>query len=133
MKLGLARERLGGMAGGSADADLERVLELVDAAHRRAREAITELRDLAGGIDPPVLDHGLGTARWPGRARRRAAVPGLTEPERRVAPRRVWCSDRPRGFCGCEAVEPARPVLKDGFSLADRSCHVHHVEGAAEG
>ena len=43
-------------------ADLERVLELVDAAHRGAKEAIAELRDLARGIHPPVLDRGLGAA-----------------------------------------------------------------------
>jgi signal transduction histidine kinase len=34
----------------------------VDAAHRGAKEAINELRDLARGILPPVLDHGLGAA-----------------------------------------------------------------------
>jgi signal transduction histidine kinase len=62
MKLGLAREKLGGMVDGTAQADLERILELVAAAHRGAKEAITELRDLARGIHPPVLDHGLGTA-----------------------------------------------------------------------
>jgi signal transduction histidine kinase len=80
MKLGLAREKLGGAPGGQAGsagaagsggaapdvgrahADLERALELVDAAHASAREAIIELRDLARGIHPPVLDHGLGTA-----------------------------------------------------------------------
>ena len=67
MKLGLAREKLGGtIAGtafaGTAQADLERVLELVDAAHRSAKDAITELRDLARGIHPPALDHGLGAA-----------------------------------------------------------------------
>ncbi len=67
MKLGLAREKLGGAVGGSAAAgaaraDLERVLELVEAAHRGAKEAIAELRDLARGIHPPVLDHGLGAA-----------------------------------------------------------------------
>ena len=67
MKLGLAREKLGGtIAGttvaGTVQADLERVLELVDAAHRGAKEAITELRDLARGIHPPVLDRGLGAA-----------------------------------------------------------------------
>jgi signal transduction histidine kinase len=62
MKLGLAREKLGGTITGTAQADLERALELVDAAHRGAKEAITELRDLARGIHPPVLDHGLGTA-----------------------------------------------------------------------
>ena len=70
MKLGLAREKLGGAPGGTggsaegwtAQVDLERALELVDAAHRSAKEAIMELRDLARGIHPPVLDHGLGTA-----------------------------------------------------------------------
>jgi len=72
MKLGLAREKLGGAVGGTvagrtadgwtAQVDLERALELVDAAHRSAKEAIMELRDLARGIHPPVLDHGLGTA-----------------------------------------------------------------------
>ncbi len=62
MKLGLATEKLGGMINGTAPPDLERVLELVDAAHRGAKEAIAELRDLARGIHPPVLDHGLGIA-----------------------------------------------------------------------
>jgi signal transduction histidine kinase len=62
MKLGLAREKLGGAIDGTAQPDLERVLELVDAAHRGAKEAIAELRDLARGIHPSVLDHGLGTA-----------------------------------------------------------------------
>ena len=62
MKLGLAREKLGGLADGTGQADLERVLELVVAAHRGAKEAITELRDLARGIHPPVLDQGLGAA-----------------------------------------------------------------------
>ena len=62
MKLGLAREKLGGTVTGITEADMERALELVDAAHRSAKEAITELRDLARGIHPPVLDHGLGTA-----------------------------------------------------------------------
>ncbi len=62
MKLGLAREKLGGTTSGTAQADLERALELVDAAHRSAKEAIIELRDLARGIHPPVLDQGLGTA-----------------------------------------------------------------------
>ena len=62
MKLGLAREKLGGAIDGTKQPDLERVLELVDAAHRGAKEAIAELRDLARGIHPSVLDHGLGTA-----------------------------------------------------------------------
>jgi signal transduction histidine kinase len=62
MKLGLAVKKLGGMADGTGQADLDRVLELVVAAHRGAKEAVAELRDLARGIHPPVLDQGLGTA-----------------------------------------------------------------------
>ena len=62
MKLGLAREKLGSGAGAAAPADFARALELVDAAHRSAKQAIIELRDLARGIHPPVLDRGLGTA-----------------------------------------------------------------------
>jgi signal transduction histidine kinase len=63
MKLGLAREKLGGNPGGAADEpDVRRALELVETAQRTAREAINDLRDLARGIHPPVLDTGLGPA-----------------------------------------------------------------------
>jgi signal transduction histidine kinase len=62
MKLGLAREHLGTSAAGLEGADLGRARELVDAAHRGAMEAITELRDLARGIHPPALHEGLGAA-----------------------------------------------------------------------
>jgi signal transduction histidine kinase len=64
MKLSLAREDLGDTAGATAEAQasLQRALELVEAAHGIAKEAITELRDLARGIHPPALDHGLDTA-----------------------------------------------------------------------
>jgi signal transduction histidine kinase len=62
MKLGLAMKKLGGMTDGTGQTDLDRVLDLVAAAHRGAKEAITELRDLAHGIHPPVLDQGLGMA-----------------------------------------------------------------------
>lgn len=65
MKLGLAREKLGGGtpgAGGTGEPDVRRALELVETAQRTAREAINDLRDLARGIHPPVLDTGLGPA-----------------------------------------------------------------------
>jgi signal transduction histidine kinase len=62
MKLGLATKRLRGMTDGAGQTGLDRVLELVAAAHRGAKEAVAELRDLARGIHPPVLDQGLGIA-----------------------------------------------------------------------
>jgi signal transduction histidine kinase len=40
----------------------DRVLALVGAAHRNAKDTLAELRDLARGIHPPVLDRGLGPA-----------------------------------------------------------------------
>jgi len=62
MKLGLATKKLGALTDGTGQTDLDRVLELVVAAHRGAKEAIAELRDLCRGIHPPVLDQGLGIA-----------------------------------------------------------------------
>jgi signal transduction histidine kinase len=62
MKLSLAKKKLGSAGGPPAQPDLERVRDLVDAAHRGARQAIAELRDLARGIHPPVLDQGLAAA-----------------------------------------------------------------------
>jgi signal transduction histidine kinase len=56
MRLGMAKEKL---EDDPEHVDLERVRELVDAAHRGAKEAITELRDIARGIHPPALDIGL--------------------------------------------------------------------------
>jgi signal transduction histidine kinase len=55
MRLGMAKEKLE-----TADeVDIDRVRQLVDEAHRGAKEAITELRDIARGIHPPALDIGL--------------------------------------------------------------------------
>jgi signal transduction histidine kinase len=56
MRLGQVKEKL---AGGSDGFDLEQVRQLVDDAHKGAKEAIVELRDLARGIHPPALDIGL--------------------------------------------------------------------------
>ena len=58
MKLGLAREKLGH----ATPADLTRITQLVEDAHRSAVEAITELRTLARGIHPSALDNGLADA-----------------------------------------------------------------------
>jgi signal transduction histidine kinase len=83
MKLGLAREKLAFAISGTEQPDLERALELVDAAHRGAKEAITELRDFARGIHPPVLDQGLSTALTSLAARSQVPVELLVDlPER---------------------------------------------------
>ncbi|GAB2976353.1 sensor domain-containing protein [Amycolatopsis acidiphila] len=57
MKLGMARDEL---EGGEADPVVLR--KLVTAAHGDAKQALTELRDLARGIRPPALDAGLEVA-----------------------------------------------------------------------
>jgi signal transduction histidine kinase len=55
MNLGMAREKLGDDAGPA-------VRELVDTAHRGAKDALIDLRNLARGIHPPALDNGLADA-----------------------------------------------------------------------
>jgi signal transduction histidine kinase len=59
MNLGMAKKKLGD-SGVVPDADGAR--ELVDAALQGARDALGELRELARGIHPPVLDNGLPDA-----------------------------------------------------------------------
>jgi signal transduction histidine kinase len=56
-----AAQGVGDGAGDGAD-DAARARMLVAAAHRNAKETLAELRDLARGIHPPVLDRGLGAA-----------------------------------------------------------------------
>jgi signal transduction histidine kinase len=60
MTLGEIKESLEAGAGGADDAGHLRML--ADAAHRNAKETIAELRDLARGIHPAVLDRGLEAA-----------------------------------------------------------------------
>ena len=55
MRLGMVKEKLAD----PDNLDLDQVSELVNDAHRGAKEAIVELRDLARGIHPPALDVGL--------------------------------------------------------------------------
>ena len=81
MRLGMAKEKLAAIAdtevggtGGTGEgvegggdgiggrggrSELDHIRQLVDDAHRGAKEAIVELRDLARGIHPPALDVGL--------------------------------------------------------------------------
>ena len=56
MNVGLAKEKL---AEGGDPVEGQRLLET---AHVGAKDAIAELRDLAKGIHPPVLDAGLDAA-----------------------------------------------------------------------
>jgi signal transduction histidine kinase len=58
MRLGQAKEALAH----EHHLDLEQIRLLIDQAHSGAKEAIVELRDLARGIHPPVLDTGLESA-----------------------------------------------------------------------
>jgi signal transduction histidine kinase len=70
LNLGMAREKLGdGDGDGDGDGadagdapDIAALRELVDAAHRGAKDALAELRDLAKGLHPPALDNGLSDA-----------------------------------------------------------------------
>ncbi len=59
MNLGMAKEKLGAE---NLTLDVAAVRQLVDAAHRGAKDALIELRTLARGIHPPVLDNGLADA-----------------------------------------------------------------------
>ncbi|AXB44207.1 sensor histidine kinase [Amycolatopsis albispora] len=57
MKLGVAKDELA-----AAEVDLDRLRALISAAHTGAKDALTELRDLARGIHPAALDAGLEVA-----------------------------------------------------------------------
>ena len=62
MRLGQAKEKLDHLASEDRTGDFDAIRRLVDEAHRGAKEAITDLRDLARGIHPPALDTGLENA-----------------------------------------------------------------------
>jgi signal transduction histidine kinase len=61
MKLGLAREKLAGVRT-AGPADVTQAGRLVDAAHQGVKDALAQLRDLARGVHPPILDQGLQAA-----------------------------------------------------------------------
>src|SRR5260370_9414039 len=61
MTRGQTRENVAREGPGSSP-NLGRTAELADAAHRNAKDALAELRHLARGIHPPVLDAGLDAA-----------------------------------------------------------------------
>lgn len=59
MQLDLAREEL---AGAQTPAEMTAARARVNAAHAAAKDALGDLRDIVGGIHPPVLDTGLAPA-----------------------------------------------------------------------
>ena len=59
MNLGMATEKLGV---DGPPPDLGQARRLVALAHRGAKDALADLRDLVRGIHPPILDNGLGDA-----------------------------------------------------------------------
>jgi signal transduction histidine kinase len=62
LTLGEIKENLNAASGGADDDDRARTRMLIGAAHRNAKETLVELRDLARGIHPAVLDRGLDAA-----------------------------------------------------------------------
>ena len=62
MRLGQAKDKLENLSAEDTTDSLDAIRRLVDEAHRGAKEAITDLRDLARGIHPPALDTGLENA-----------------------------------------------------------------------
>ena len=62
IKLGMAKDELDEELAADPRAVLERTRAFVDSAHSSAKQAIVDLRDLARGIHPPVLDSGLEPA-----------------------------------------------------------------------
>ena len=116
MRLGMAKEKL---EDDPAHVDLDRVRELVDAAHRGAKEAIAELRDIARGIHPPALDIGLEGALATLAAR--SAVP--TELAVDVATRPTPAIEAIAYFCVAELL--ANVAQHSHASRASVSCAQH--------
>jgi len=115
MRLGMAKEKLED----TDNVDLDQVRELVNSAHRSAKETIVELRDLARGIHPPALDTGLEGA-LATLAARNTIPTGLT----------VSLSDRPTPaieaiayFCVAELL--ANVAQHANASQASISCAQH--------
>lgn len=116
MRLGQAKEKLDA---GPAGADLDAVRRLVDEAHRGAKEAITDLRDLARGIHPPALDTGLENAL----ATLAARSPVPTEVTVSVQARPAHAIEAISYFCAAELL--ANVAQHAHASRASLSCVQH--------
>jgi signal transduction histidine kinase len=106
---------------GSGQSDIDRAFELVDTAHRTAREAITELRDLARGIHPPILDRGLDAALATLAARSAVPVDLIVDVPQRPSP----AIETIAYFCAAELV--ANVAKHSGAQRA--TLEVVHVPG----
>ncbi len=112
MRLGMAKEKLGDVD----HMDLDQVRELVDEAHRGAKDAITELRDIARGIHPPALDIGLEGALATLAAR--SAIPTEVSVDLRTRPSPAI--EAIAYFCGAELLSNVAQHAK--ASRASISC-----------
>ena len=121
MRLGQAREKLEHLDDTAQDrtADLDAVRRLVDEAHRGAKEAITDLRDLARGIHPPALDTGLENAL----ATLAARSPVPTEVQVTVESRPSPAIEAISYFCAAELL--ANVALHAEASRATLTCAQH--------
>jgi signal transduction histidine kinase len=100
MNLGMAREKLGET---DEQADNATVRELIDAAHRNAVDALADLRDLARGIHPPVLDNGLASAL--ATLASSSAIPATVSAE--IGPRPAPAIETIAYFCAAELIANA--------------------------
>jgi CheY-like chemotaxis protein len=96
MKLGLAKENLGGADGATAEPDVKRALELVDTAHRTGREhgrGHRPARPRGPGAHGGRPDGGRQPARRPHRGHGRATLARLRSGRRRMGMRIVVAED----------------------------------------
>ncbi len=119
MRLGQAKEKLDDLPAGTQGGDVDAIRRLVDEAHRGAKEAITDLRDLARGIHPPALDTGLENALATLAAR--SAVP--TEVTVAIRTRPTPAVEAISYFCAAELL--ANVAQHANASRASLSCAEH--------
>jgi signal transduction histidine kinase len=119
MRLGQAKEKLDNLGDVEQAPDLDAIRRLVDEAHRGAKEAIADLRDLARGIHPPALDTGLENALATLAAR--SSVP--TEVEVSVQSRPSPAIEAICYFCAAELL--ANVAQHAEASRASLSCAQH--------
>ena len=119
MNVGLAREKL---AEGGDPAEATRLL---DTAHTTAKEAIVEMRDLARGIHPPVLDAGAGHRAGHARGPQRRARPGSHREITDRAGRRSrrWRTSAPPS-CSTNVGQAQRRPARRGSTRAHRRAAV---------